>query len=212
MKADFHVHTNRSPDGRIPPNILERVAVKKGIDVVAITDHNRLTVIKGEKVVFVPGEEVKTTKGEIIGLGLTEEIPKGLEPGEVVDRIREQGGVVVIPHPFDRARGRSALFLHVNPSTIYFDAIEVINARYIRWTYVEEAKRFVERFGVPGLGASDAHTVWELGRAYTEIPPVEDVEDVLNHIRRGNVQYRGKLSSPLVHMFSFIHKVTTKLW
>ncbi len=188
---------------------MERLARKKNLHILAITDHDRLTLVKGKEIIFIPGEEIKTQKGEIIGLGISEEIPPGLSPEETADRIREQGGLVVFPHPFDAFRRRTALLLNWKP-TFLPDAVEVINARCILWRHVERAREFARKNNLPMLGSSDAHTSLELGNAYTIFPPVNDVDEALEAIRKGLVQPAGRLSPPWVHIFSMVRRITTR--
>ena len=197
VRVDLHNHTWYSKDGMMPPERFIDLARRRGLDAVAITDHNRLTVFRSKEMVVIPGEEVKTTKGEIIGLFLNEEIPRGLSPEEVFDRIREQGGIIVIPHPFDRFRRKTALLLHdvELPKDVL---IEVLNARYITPHFYREALEFSkERF--PMVAGSDAHTPIEVGRAWTEVPEFSDEEELFKHLKKGRTRPAGRLSPPWVH-------------
>ncbi len=211
MRADLHTHTWYSPDGLMPPELLMRLALRRGIRILAITDHNRLTLVRSDDLILVPGEEIMTTWGEIIGLGLSEEIPRGLSPEETADRIREQGGVVVLPHPFDRFRRRTALLLNHSPPS-GFHVVEVLNARYVDPASFVRAYVYAREKGLPMVASSDAHTPWEVGNAYTHFPPdVSDVADVLQALRRGKVRPAGHMSSPLVHGFSFIARALHRI-
>ncbi len=193
-----------------PPSLLIRVAKRKGLRVVAITDHNRLTIVRSEDVILVPGEEVMTSRGEIIGLGITEEIPPGLDPFETADLIEEQGGVVVIPHPFDWFRRRTALFLN-GVDMNRFHVVEVLNARYVDYTPLVRAYTYAKEKALPMVGSSDAHTPWEVGVAYTLLPDdIDDVYDVLIALRKGLCKPFGHLSPPLVHIFSPLMRIFHK--
>ena len=198
MRVDLHNHTWYSKDGMMKPEKLIGLTRKRGLDAIAITDHNRLTIVRSDFPV-IPGEEIKTTMGEVIGLFLQEEIPKGLGPEETFDRIRDQGGIIVIPHPFDRFRKRTALLLHnVEPPK---DAlIEVLNARYISWRFYEEALAYAREKNLPMVAGSDAHTPVEVAKAWTEVPEFSDLEELYDHLKKGRTTPRGGLSNPLVHL------------
>lgn len=207
MRVDLHVHTWYSSDGMMEPRRLLKKAMMAGLDAVAITDHNRLTKIKGEEIIVIPGEEIRTTAGEIIGLFLSEEIPAGLEPFETMDRIREQGGIVVIPHPFDKFRARTALLLHINdvPRDVL---LETKNGRYICMCFWERAERFARERGLPSVGGSDAHTFPELGHVWTEVPEFGDVEELYKILKKGKTQPVGR-PFPWMHstvpVLKFLH-------
>jgi len=188
----------------MPPELLIRVAKRKGLRVLAITDHNRLTVAtaKDDDLILVPGEEIMTSRGEIIGLGITEEIPPGLDPLETADMIEEQGGVVVVPHPFDRFRPRTALFLN-GADMDRFHVVEVLNARYVDHSPFVRAYTYAREKDLPMVGSSDAHTPWEVGNAYTLLPSdVDGVQDVIIALKRGKCRPLGRLTAPLIHVLS----------
>ncbi len=199
MRVDLHTHTWYSPDGMLEPERLLDLAKRRGLHAVAVTDHNRLTHIRSGDPLVIPGEEVRTGKGELIGLFLTEEIPPGLSPEETADRIREQGGLVLIPHPFDLFRFRTAApLLGYKPRKD--DLLEVLNARYVCKSFEERAFEYAERWGLPKVGGSDAHTPVEVGRAWTEVPEFSDAEELYSHLRKGRTHPAGKLSPPWVHL------------
>lgn len=206
MRVDLHTHTWYSPDGMMSPETLLRVAKKRKLGAIAITDHNRLTVVEDEDIIVIPGEEIMTTHGEIIGLGLTEEIPEGLSPEETIDRVREQGGVVIIPHPFDSFRKKTALLLNYDLKTRKKYIIEVLNARYLTWKPYEQAIAYAIAHKAPMVGSSDAHTPWEVGNAYTFVHYCDDVDCVLKQIRSGEGVPKGRLSNPLLHCFSPLNR------
>jgi predicted metal-dependent phosphoesterase TrpH len=183
----------------MPPSKLLELAKKRGLDAIAITDHNRLTLARGGPLPVIAGEEVKTTKGEVIGLFLTEEILKGLSPEETFDRIREQGGLIVIPHPFDRFRARTALLLH-NVKPPKDSLIEVRNARYIIPRFEQEAFVYAKKHRFSIVAGSDAHTPVEVGRAWTEVPEFSDLEELYYHLKKGKTSIGGSYSSTTVHL------------
>ncbi len=149
---------------------------------------------------FITGEEVKTTRGEILALFIEEEIPKGLSPEETLDRIEEQGGIAVIPHPFDVFRGKTALGLRWKiPENVL---VEVKNARYVCKCFESLAREVAREKGLPMVGGSDAHTPWEVGRAYTIVPPFSDKEELYKHLKKGRAMPGGSYSLPFVHAFT----------
>src|SRR5436309_11822443 len=104
LKLDLHVHTNRSNDAITSPKQLATICRDRGLDGLAITDHNVLAVDSSKEVVFLPGIEISTRDGHIIGLGLSEAVPRGLSADETIQRIKELQGVSIIPHPYDLLR------------------------------------------------------------------------------------------------------------
>lgn len=185
MKIDLHVHTRFSPCSAIGPSELVERAKKAGLDAVAITDHNTVGGCREVKKVaggleVIPGIEVKTMAGDLIGLFVEEDIPKGLGVAETADRIRQLGGVVVVPHAFDSMRnsigGRIA---EASP-----DAIEVYNGRVIFGSFNERAEEYAIANGIAGIAGSDAHFVEEVGLAgvFTE------TDDVERCIRKGRLK------------------------
>ncbi|MCK4318977.1 PHP domain-containing protein [Candidatus Micrarchaeota archaeon] len=164
MKIDFHVHTNASVDSSIDVRDLLMKAKKVGI-IPAITNHNKLVFPK-RTFPYIPGEEIMTEDGEVIGLFLNEEIKSKLSLGETLDKIREQGALSVAPHPFSPLR--HGIGMHSKG----VDIIEVFNGRQHPDTD-ELAERFAKEWKKPIVGGSDAHFLFEFGRCYTEIPDME---------------------------------------
>lgn len=216
MKTDFHIHTLYSRDGSMSLETVIETARRRHIDCLAITDHN--TTYGAEKMIehlppnvplkIIVGEEIKTTHGEIIGLFIREEIPPDLSPEETVAQIKAQGGLVYIPHPFDRLR-RSRLeeskLLELLPQ---IDIIEVYNARITVQADNLRAEELARNSNLLRAAGSDAHCTYELGRAYVEMPPFETKEEFLLSLARGKVV--GRLSSPLVHFVSTWSKLRKK--
>ncbi|NPA86441.1 MAG: PHP domain-containing protein [Candidatus Diapherotrites archaeon] len=212
MRVDLHNHTWFSKDGMMPPGKLLELARRRGIDAIAITDHNRLTKVKDPSIPVIPGEEIKTTKGEVIGLFLNEEIPGGLSPEETFELIEEQGGIAVIPHPFDRFRKRTALLLRISPEELPKHVlIEVINGRYVMDRFRREAEAFARKWNLPAVGGSDAHTPVEVGRAWTEVPEFSDLEELYKHLKKGRTRPAGGYSPPWVHLTVPVLKVLHRL-
>ncbi len=191
MWADFHIHTYWSRDSMSRPKDILKASSKKGLKVIAITDHNEiegaLEMIKEAKlsdidITVIVGEEVKTSRGDIIGLFLTEKIKKGLSPEETIDLIKEQGGITTIPHPFDRKR-RGALGEYTKKIIHKVDFIEVENGRTPSWNN-RKAKIFSEKSGIPGIGGSDAHWFREVGKVRTMVKQLRNSKIEIGEIRR----------------------------
>ena len=204
LKCDLHLHSDRSPDGNMSLDTIVETCLRRGINCVAVTDHNVFSAapILQRMAPFrvIPGEEIKTTEGEIIGLFLQEEIPRGMGPRATAEEIRRQGGIVYVPHPFDRLRkGR------ISPKGLLeildlVDAVETYNSRITFQGDVREAERFALQHGKLQGAGSDAHVWWELGRSYVEMPEFEGRDGFLASLANGRIL--GRLSSPAVHLAS----------
>jgi predicted metal-dependent phosphoesterase TrpH len=197
--ADLHVHTGWSFDCAVEiPELLEH-AEAEGLGAVAITDHNvfggaieALELARGRDLAVIPGEEIKTAgQGEVIGLFLSREIPRGMSFAETVADIRAQGGIVYLPHPFDRMHSiPDAATLHRHVADI--DVFEVYNARLLFDGYNDEAVRFARKYDLtPGAG-SDAHVLQGLGTGALRMRAFEGPEDFLISLRTAQVLRRPK--------------------
>ncbi len=192
VRVDMHSHTMWSGDSTTTPDELLAAVVASGIDVLFVTDHN---AIKGavELEAMLPcrvivGEELKTHAGEIIGLFLTERVPIGVQPAEAARQIRDQGGLVYIPHPFDPMRRNleeGAMRGLADAGMI--DAIEVLNAKTSLRSLNAHAARFAAEYVLPGGAGSDAHVPLALGAAYVEMPDFDDAQDFLTKLPLGTV-------------------------
>ncbi|MDD5094264.1 MAG: PHP-associated domain-containing protein [Dehalococcoidia bacterium] len=174
MKTDLHVHTCYSPDSNASLEGIILQCRKLGIDCLAITDHNTIDgAFAMQKMAPFPviiGEEVMSLDGEIIGYFLKELIPGGLPAEEVIDRIKRQGGLVCIPHPFD-GFGRHPLSDSKRQALLsQIDIVEVFNARSLTLKCSEKARSFSRDTGLLASAGSDAHAPRELGKAYVEMP------------------------------------------
>lgn len=174
VRVDFHSHTMWSGDSTTTPEEIERAVVESGIDVLCITDHNAIAGARQLAELLpcrvIVGEEVKTHHGELIGLFLTERIPFGLHPLEAARRIREQGGVVYVPHPFDPMRHNlSEAALRELADHGLVDAMEAFNAKTSLAHLNRRAAEVAEELGVPTGAGSDAHVPDAIGAAYAEL-------------------------------------------
>ena len=211
VRVDMHSHTWQSFDCLCDPQAVLATARLRGLDWIAITDHNAIDTAlalreKAPDRVIV-GEEVKTREGfDVIGLFLTELIPKKTPARETCERIRDQGGVVYIPHPFDVARsGAGEAFLQSLEALI--DVIEVHNSRCLFESHNRRAQEWAERHAKLCGAGSDAHTIAEIGQGYVDMPPfTPDRESFLNALAGGDVTGRVR-SSPIYRLSSTYAKV-----
>jgi predicted metal-dependent phosphoesterase TrpH len=174
--ADLHTHSRASFDSLASPASLVRTAARHGLTHLAITDHDRIdgaleareqaAAIAPELTVIV-GEEVRTADGDLICLFLEEAIPPGLPAEEAVTRARAQGGLVGVPHPFDRFRGSLLRDARMERLAGEVDWIETYNARIAVGKGNQLAAEFAHDHGLPGIAVSDAHSSFEIGVAYT---------------------------------------------
>ncbi len=175
--VDLHCHTSASFDCLADPARVARAARHRGLTHLAVTDHDRIDGALRARAAAPPGltvivgEEVKTTGGDLICLFLREAIPPGLSPRAAIDRARQQGALVGIPHPFDRHRGSMAnaagTMTELAPLV---DWVEGYNARVVLGDGNERAASFAIEAGLPSVAVSDAHSVLEVGVAYTRVP------------------------------------------
>jgi predicted metal-dependent phosphoesterase TrpH len=197
--ADLHLHTSWSHDCSIDVDELLDHAEAQGLGAIAVTDHNvfggaleAVERARGRSLVVIPGEEVKTAdQGEVIGLFLREEIPRGMSFGETIAAIRAQGGLVYVPHPFDRLHAIPA------PETLHrhlaeIDVLEVYNARLLFEAYNEEALRFARKYNLtPGAG-SDAHVLAGVGTGAVRMRRFSGPEEFLVSLHAAEVLRRPK--------------------
>ena len=182
MKIDIHTHSSYS-DGANTPGEMVRYAKKIGLDGIAITDHNvidgaiRALRYNSEDFTVIPGIEVSSKEGHILGLGITELIERAIPAEEVVERIHELGGIAIAAHPYDRFRSGVGDLIY----KIDFDAIEVINGRTILTT--RDMRKIAKNIKLPKVGGSDAHSLDELG----SVSIVVD-NDPIESILKGNVE------------------------
>ena len=203
VRADLHNHTFYSNDSITSPQRFVRECQRRGIDRPAVTDHN---TIKGALAVkeiapfpVVVGEEVRSKSGEILGLFLSEEVPAGRPAEETVARIKEQGGLVGVPHPFDQLRS-PLLFDSLMALIQQVDFIEGFNARVTFRKDNRRAMDFAREHGIAVTAASDSHSPGEVGRAWLEMPDFDDAQSFLASLPMGQVC--GGVSSPLIHFVS----------
>ena len=192
VRVDLHAHTMWSGDATTTPDELEAAVEAAAIDVLCITDHGTTNgaVALADRLPcrVVVGEELRTVAGEVIGLFLTERLPWGLPPATAAERIRGQGGLVYVPHPFDPTRHclREAE-LDALVAAGLVDAIEVLNAKTSLRSLNERAAEFAAAHGLPGGAGSDAHVPEAVGAAYVEMPDFDGPASFLESLAEARV-------------------------
>ena len=199
MKLDLHVHTGYSSDGKGTIKEYIKTARKKGLDGFAVCDHNRIqgalkafkAAQKLDDFVIIRGIEVSSAKGHILGLGVTENIPKRLSVEETVYKIEAAGGLAIAPHPYRLATGIGARAVRANK----FTALETLNNRSMH-SENQRAPKLAQELKLPCTGGTDAHHPSEIGMAFTEFEITSfDQDDLLEELRHGRVKPVGSDSS-----------------
>ena len=212
LRADLHSHTRWSHDCALSPRTVVESCLRRGVTCLAVTDHNEIdgafavAAIAPFKVII--GEEIKTAEGEIIGLFLRERIPPRLSPEETIARIREQGGVVVVPHPFDRLRGSRLRAAALQRLADQIDIIEVHNARIHLSADRVKAAAFARAHNLLVSAGSDAHTAREFGGAWVELPDFSGPAEFLAALRQATIH--GRVANPIVHLLTKLTKYRKK--
>src|SRR5579883_2464393 len=200
LRADLHSHTHFSRDGLTTPEQYVQRCLERGITCAAVSDHNNIdgaiAVRRLARFKVIIAEEIRSTEGEIIGYFLHDPVPRGLTPEETVRAIHEQGGIVGVPHPFDRWRSSAISLGALNRIIADVDVIEVFNARNMQQADNLRAERYAREHGKLRSSGSDSHTHGEIGSAWVEMPDFETPQEFLEALRRGSVH--GRLSSPFV--------------
>ncbi|MBL8100456.1 MAG: PHP domain-containing protein [Anaerolineales bacterium] len=204
LKLEFHCHTNASKDSLTKPEDLIKTAKRKGLDRLVITDHNSiqgaLAAQKLDRELVIVGEEIMTTRGEILAAYVQEEIPAGLTPQETIKILKEQGAFISVSHPFDRLRKGGWEENDLLEIIEQVDAIEIFNARCMNPMFNVQAKQFAEKYNLAGTVGSDAHAAFEVGRSVILLDQFTGPEEMRKVIRQA--KYQTKLSSWLVHFVS----------
>jgi glycosyltransferase involved in cell wall biosynthesis len=197
--CDLHLHTSWSHDCSIPVADLLDHAEATGLGGIAVTDHNvfggareAVELARRRDLVVIPGEEIKTDgEGEVIGLFLTEEIPRGMSFADTIEAIRAQGGLVYLPHPFDRMHAiPDAATLRRHLAEI--DVLEVFNARLLFEAYNDEALRFARKYNLTMGAGSDAHVLQGVGTGAVRMRRFDGPEEFLISLRTAQIHRRPK--------------------
>ncbi len=213
-RVELHCHTHASFDSLTSPEDIVRVCREKGIDRLAITDHNTMAGVEEVRALapelVIPAEEIKTAEGEVIGWFMQEAIPHGLPLEETIRLLRKQGAVIGAPHPLDSLRGGSALgkeaLMHVIDK---LDALEVLNARCLRQRDNDEAREIAVAHQKLMTAGSDAHTAGEIGTAVMIMPPFHDAESFRRSLAAARIE--GQRSRGHVRLYSTYAKIVKRL-
>ena len=210
MKLDFHVHTKYSNDSLMSLETFHKICKKKGLFPV-ITDHDTIKGAVEYKRRFgncIIGEEIHTAQGDLLGLFLNEEIPKKIDVYDAVDRIKRQGGLVYMPHPFDIVRS-STLKVH----DFKADIVEVFNARVMLDKYNKMAEEYADKHGLLKAAGSDAHFAAHVGICYVEMDAFADVKGFMRSLKYGKLftQKVNPLALPATSMVHLSKKYISKL-
>jgi len=204
LRTEFHCHTMYSKDSLTPPRRLLESCRRKQIDRVVVTDHDTIAgalqakEIDPERVIV--GEEIMTTRGEILAAFMIREIPPGLTPEETIGRLREQDAFISVSHPFDAMRRGGWDEPDLLAIAPLVDAIEVFNSRCVRPSYNRQAAEFASQHDLAGTVGSDAHAPLELGRSVLMLEPFADSDGLRRVIRQARAH--TQLSPPWFHLIS----------
>jgi len=207
LRADLHIHTKYSMDCDMSlDQVIER-CLKKKITCVAIADHGTIEgALKMQSLApfkVIVAEEILTPHGEIMGMFLQETVPSGQSVARVLDAIKAQGGLVCIPHPYDNLRP-SALGGKILAEIVdHVDLVEAFNSRDVLRRHSTQTKDFARQHDIPTSAGSDAHSLYEIGNAYVEMPEFESQDEFLQSLRQGKIV--GRRSNPL-HRFNGLEK------
>lgn len=202
LKIDLHVHTNYSNDAKTTLDEVVQYAQKQGLDGVAITDHDTVLgarkLTRQKQLMIIPGIEVSSRQGHVLGLNIDEPIPPKLDITQTSEKIRQLGGIAVIAHPSTVIKTGLGIRI-ISPSDI--DAVEVINSSSFPFslsTYL--ARRLAQRLGLPQTAGSDAHYPKEIGSAFTRVEADSNPDDIIEAIRKEKTDPFGKPISTMLRI------------
>ena len=199
---DLHIHTKYSDGVDSVEEILKKAEDKK-LKAISITDHDTtkgskvaIAEAKDKNIIIVPSIEISSSKGHIIGFGVDVDIPKDLSPYDTIDKIYDNGGIAIIPHPFSSYR--NGLLCNVEPTELEIEAIEVKNSRYIFGYSNYRSKILARKKNLAMIGASDSHFIGSIGDSYTEIKDIGSdptTDDIIDGIKSRRTVAKGKKTS-----------------
>jgi predicted metal-dependent phosphoesterase TrpH len=211
-KVELHSHTLYSKDCLIKLEEVIRTCKERGIDRIAITDHNTaegaLALAKMAPDLIIPGEEIMTPQGEILAYFVRESIPAGLTPDETIRRLRDQGAVISVSHPYDRLRKGAWKEDDLLKIVDKVDALEIFNSRCIYAEDNAKALAFAKAHNKPGTVGSDGHITYEYGHATLHMQPFEGPGDFFEALKTATPETR--VSPAWVHLFSSYAKFLRK--
>jgi glycosyltransferase involved in cell wall biosynthesis len=197
IDVDLHMHTDHSPDCATPVDVLLDTAKARGLGAIAVTDHNVISGAheardRADGIKVIVAEEVKTAdQGEVIGLFIDEHIPRGMTLEDTITEIHRQGGLVYVPHPFDRMHAVPD-YEHLLNVVEDVDAIEVFNARVAVKSFNEEAVKFARKYRIPGGAGSDSHVAQGLGSVRIRMRDFDGPEEFLESLREADIIRKPK--------------------
>ena len=204
ISVEFHCHTYASKDSLTRPADLIAMARRKGIDQVIVTDHNSIAGAREaygiDPELVIVGEEIMTTKGEILAAFVKEEVPPGLTPLETINILKEQGAFISVSHPFDELRKGGWMEHDLLEILPLVDAIEVYNSRCMLPRFNRRAELFAQKHNIAGTVGSDAHAAFEVGRSLLLLDQFTGPDEMRKVIRRGIPKV--KWSPPWFHLTS----------
>ena len=204
ISVEFHCHTYASKDSLTRPADLIAMARRKGIDRVIVTDHNSIAgareAYRIDHELVIVGEEIMTTKGEILAAFVKEEVPPGLTPLETINILKEQGAFISVSHPFDELRKGGWMEHDLLEILPLVDAIEVYNSRCMLPRFNRRAELFAQKYNIAGTVGSDAHAAFEVGRSLLLLDQFTGPDEMRRVIRRGIPKV--KWSPPWFHLTS----------
>ncbi len=208
IHVDLHMHTDHSHDCATPVDVLLDSAKEAGLGAIAVTDHNEISgaleaAERANGIKVIVSEEVKTAdQGEVIGLFIKEKIERGMSLEETIAEIRRQGGLVYVPHPFDRMHAVPD-YEHMLDVVEQIDAIEVFNPRVAISSFNEEAARFAAKYRIVAGAGSDSHVAQGLGSVKIRMRDFDGPEEFLESLREADI-IRRKQSLLYVQALKFI--------
>ena len=213
IKVDLHMHSRYSRDSLNTLEDIVKTCQSKGLNVLCLTDHNAidgaLRLRDMSPLPVIVGQEITTLKGELIAYFIDKLVPPDLPPEETIQRVREQGGIVSVPHPVDRIRKEAMGWENLMTIIEQVDAVEVFNSRCLLPGFNNQARILAREHGLPGTAGSDAHSLIEIGTTYLEMPAFSTRDEFLRNLAQAEIF--GRRSLPLVHLSSWISK-KVKRW
>lgn len=209
MKVLYHCHTNTSPCSNIKQQDLITFLDDNNYDAVIVTDHDTVTKLNWQNGLVIPGSEITSEEGDVIGIFIKNKVPKGLSIAETSRLIRKQGGLVIAPHPCDKLR-REAMGTETFLSNLNsFDIVESYNSRNIFNNSNILATQLAKRHRIPEIIGSDAHTLGELPNTYIEMPSFKDQKSFLKSLQ--SATSKRKSSGPIPHVKTIFIRLEKKI-
>ncbi|MFC4544648.1 PHP domain-containing protein [Halosolutus amylolyticus] len=218
LSVELHTHSSLSYDGRDPVELILEQAKAVGLDAIAVTDHDEIdasleAVERAPEygLVAIPGIEISSKAGHVLGLGVEEAVPPGLSYESTIEAIHDQGGLAVIPHPFQESR--HGVMARISRDQLALgDAIEIYNSRLLTGRANRQAERFARSRDLPMTAGSDAHISEMVGQAVTRVDADEQSADaILDAIREGKTSVEGKRTPWHISLRQFGGGVTRRL-